>query len=161
MRSYSLLQIAQAYLPTDKAKATSLLRDAFTASTGIPDDKDKQDTKSRLQQGILQALLPLSQSDVEERLSQVDPGVRKSLSTAIINLYAKQKQFEPAIELVNRLTAEDEFPYSSGIALMSAMTPEMSGEKQELFAQATSSYSHHSKHGLRFGGSCNVMERFH
>ena len=162
MRSYSQLQIAQAYLPTDKAKATSLLRDAFTASAGIPDDKDKQDTKSRLQQGILQALLPLSQSDVEERLSQVDPGVRKSLSTAIINSYAKQKQFEPAIELVNRLTAEDEFPYGSGIALMSAMPPEMSGEKQELFAQATSSYSHHSKHGgMRFGGGfTDVVVRF-
>jgi len=161
MRSYSLLQIAQAYLPADKAKAAGLLRDAFTASLGIPDDKDKQETKRRLEESILQALLPLSQPDVEERLPQADPGVRKTLSTAIINLYAKQKQFEPAIELINRLTAEDEFPYSSGIALMSAMTPEMSGAKQELFAQATSSYSQHSKHGMRFGGGfTDVVVRF-
>ncbi|HZR27585.1 MAG TPA: hypothetical protein VFA71_02295 [Terriglobales bacterium] len=98
---------------------------------------------------------------MEERLPQADAGVRKSLSTAIINLYANKKQFEPAIELVNRLTAEDEFPYSSGIALMNAMPPEMSGEKQELFAQATSSYNHHSKHGMRFGGGfTDLVMRF-
>ncbi len=157
MRSYSLLQIAQAYLPADKAKAAGLLRDAFTASAGIPDDKDKQETKSRLQESILRALLPISQSDVEERLTQADPGVRKTLSTAIIKLYADKKQFEPAIELINRLTAEDEFPYSSGSALIGAMPPEMSGERQELFAQATSSYSQHSKHPMRLGGGFSDM----
>src|SRR5579859_2569022 len=161
MRSYSLLQIAQAYLPTDKAKAASLLRDAFMASVSIPDDRDKQDTKNRLQESILRALLPISQPDVEERLPQASPGVRKTLSTAIINLYANKKQFEPAIELINRLTAEDEFPYGSGIALMNAMPPEMSGEKQELFAQATSSYDQHSKHGMRFGGGfTDLVVRF-
>lgn len=162
MRAYSLLQIAQTYAPTDKARAASLLRDAFTASLGIPDDKDKQDTKSRLQETILKALLPISQTDVEERLTQAEPGARKSLSTAIIDLYAKQKQFEPAIALVNRLTAEDEFPYASGIALMNAMPPEMSGERQELFAQATSSYGQHSKHGgIRVGGGfADLVIRF-
>jgi hypothetical protein len=161
MRTYSLLQIAQAYLPSDKAKAAGLLRDAFTAATAIPDDKDKQQTKSDLQESILRALLPISQSDVEERLLQADLSVRKRLSSAIINLDARNKQFDSAIQLVNRLTGEDEFPYASGIELMNAMTPEMSGEKQELFAQATSSYSQHTRHGMRLGSNfSDLVVRF-
>src|SRR5260370_21975700 len=92
MRSYSLLQIAQAYLPADKAKAAGLLRDAFTASACIPDDKDKQQTNSRLPESKLRMVLTISQSDVEERLKQAEPGVRKTLSTAIIKLYADKKQ---------------------------------------------------------------------
>jgi len=161
MRAYSLLQIAQTYAPSDKARAATLLRDAFTASTEIPDDKDKQETKSRLQESILRALLPTSQSDVEELLPQAQPGIRKSLSTAIINQYASKKQFEPAVQLVNRLTAEDEFPYDSGTALMNAMPSEMSGERQELFAQATSSYGQHSKHTMTpSGGFTNMVVRF-
>lgn len=159
MRSYSLLQIAQAYVANDKPKAAGLLRDAFTASVGIPDDKDTQDTKNRLQESILRALLPISQADVEERLAQASPGIRKSLSTAIIGQYAEKKQFAPAIELITRLTAEDEFPYDSGIKLIQAMPPEMSGERQELFTQATSSYGQHSKHsgGISFGGGFTAM----
>ncbi|PYX92311.1 MAG: hypothetical protein DMG67_07260 [Acidobacteria bacterium] len=162
MRSYSLLQIAQAYVSTDKAKAARLLRDAFTAAVAIPDDKDVKDTKSRLEQPILQALLPLSQSDVEERLLQADPGVRKGMSDAIVHLYADKKQFAPALELVNRMTAEDEFPYGSGASLIQAMPAEMDGEKQSLFAQAITSYSQHKHQSVNVhgGGLVGMVTRF-
>jgi len=154
MRSYSLLQIAQTYLPTDKTKAAGLLRDAFTASLGIRDDDQ---TKSRLQESILQALLPISQSDVEERLPQAEPSVRKGLSEAIIRLYSEKKEFAPAIELINRLTAEAEFPYASGTTLVLAMPADMSAEKQNLFAMATSSYGQHKHKGVGVGGTLTEM----
>jgi hypothetical protein len=162
MRSYSLLQIARAYVGSDKARAAGLLRDAFAAAVAIPDDKDLQDTKTRLQQAILQALLPLSQSDVEERLAQADPSVRKGMSDAIVKAYANQKRFGPALDLINRMTAEDEFPYGSGAVLMDALPTAMDGEKRSLFAQAVTSFSQH-KHtdvNVHGGGLIGMVLRF-
>jgi hypothetical protein len=162
MRSYSLFQIAQAYVSTDKAKAAGLLRDAFTAAVAIPDDKSVKDIKNRLQQMILEALLPLSQSDVEERLYQADPETRRGISDAIVHAYAERKQFAPALELLTRMTAEDEFPYGSGASLIAAMPPDMAGEKQSVFAQAVASFSQH-KHpdvNVHGGGLIGMVLRF-
>jgi hypothetical protein len=160
MRSYSLLQIAQVYLTIDPEKARGLLGDAFTASVGIQDDDQ---TKSRLQEEIFRTLLPLSQADVEERLSQAELSVRKQAASSIIRRYAEKKQFEPAIELINQVTGWDEFPYESGTQLMLAMPAEMSSEKLSLFAQAVNSFKNHD-HNKRIqmgdGSLTNIVVRF-
>jgi hypothetical protein len=160
MRSYSLLQIAQVYLTIDPEKARGLLGDAFTASVGIQDDDQ---TKSRLQEEIFRTLLPLSQADVEERLSQAELSVRKQAASSIIRRYADKKQFEPAIELINQVTGWDEFPYESGTQLMLAMPAEMSSEKLSLFAQAVNSFKNHD-HNKRIqmgdGSLTNIVVRF-
>lgn len=160
MRSYSLLQIAQVYVTIDPEKARGLLGDAFTASVGIQDDDD---TKAQVQEEIFRALLPLSQADVEERLSQAELSVRKQTAESIVRRYADKKQFEPAIELINQVTGWDEFPYESGTQLLLAMPAEMSSEKLSLFTQAINSYKNH-EHNKRImmgdGSLTNMVVRF-
>lgn len=160
MRSYSLLQIAQIYATIDPEKARSVLADAFTASVGIQDDDS---TKTRLQEEIFRTWLPISQADVEERLSQAELSVRKQTAEGIVRRYAEKKQFEPAIELINQVTGWDEFPYGSGTQLMLAMPAEMSSEKLSLFTQAVNSYKNH-EHGKRImmgdGSLTNMIIRF-
>lgn len=149
MRSYALLQIASAFITKDDKKARSLLHDSFTASLEIQDDDD---TRTHLQEDIFRALLPLSLDDVEERLSQAEPKVRKETSEQIIKFYTEKKQFEKAIDLANQVTSWDEFPYDSGGRLMNKLPPEMMAEKQGLFIQAVNSYKNHEHKGMQIGG---------
>jgi hypothetical protein len=159
MRSFSLLQISQVYVAMDPAKARALLKDAFTASLGIKDD-DR--TKSLLQDDIFQSLLPLSQEDVEELLPQAQMDSRKRALEAIIARYVQKKQFGPAMDLITEMTRLDEFPYDSGIKLMTAMPAEMAGEKMSLFSQALNSYKNHdhAKLNSRDGSLTGMVVRF-
>jgi hypothetical protein len=142
MRTYGLLQAASSLTGLDAARARSLLRDAFTASLEIHDDDD---TKSRMQQEIFRTLLPLSQEDVEELLPQADMRVRKPTTDIIVGRYAEKKQFDKALELINQISALDEFPYGSAAKLMEAMPAEMMADKQDLFSQALSSFKSHER----------------
>ncbi|HLW51602.1 MAG TPA: hypothetical protein VKW06_02065 [Candidatus Angelobacter sp.] len=148
MRSYGLLQIGATLATQDASKAKGLLRDAFTASLEIRDDDD---TKSRLQQEILRALLPLSQPDVEELLPQAESSVRRPITDLIVGNYAQSKQFDKGLELINQIAAVDEFPYASAGKLMDAMPPEMMAEKQALLIQAVASYKSHEHPDVRIG----------
>jgi hypothetical protein len=153
MRTYGLMQVATAY-PTYPAtgsetkKTRELLRDAFTSSLEIHDDND---TKQELQTEIFRALLPLSQQDVEDLLSQADPKVRKVTSEQMIRAYTGKKQFEKAIDLVNQVTSWDEFPYSSASSLVDALPADMTAEKQGLLVQAVNSYKNHTHKGMGLG----------
>ena len=140
MRSYSLLQIAAAFAASDPAKARGLLQDAFSASVAIPDDSF---TRDFLQQDIFRMLLPISQSDVEERLTQAESRARRQASDSIIARYAEKKQFDKAIDLVQQVTSLDEFPYPAAGRLLESLSPEMNAEKQTLFASAIASYRAH------------------
>ena len=140
MRSYSLLQIAAAFAASDPAKARGLLQDAFSASVAIPDDSF---TRNFLQQDIFRMLLPISQSDVEERLTQAESRARRQASDSIIARYAEKKQFDKAIDLVQQVTSLDEFPYPAAGRLLESLSPEMNAEKQTLFTSAIASYRAH------------------
>jgi len=142
MRSFLLMNVAQALTALDQVRARSLLRDAFTASLEIHDDDD---TKGRLQQEVLRSLLPLSQAEVEELLPQAEMSVRKPITDIIVGRYAEKKQFDKAFDLVNQISALDEFPYGSAAKLIEAMPPEMMAEKQGLFSQALSSFKTHER----------------
>ena len=88
MRSYSLLQIAEAFAASDPAKARGLLQDAFSASLSVQDDPF---ARENLQQDIFHVLIPISMSDVEERLAQAEPRPRKQAADGIIaRLYRKE-----------------------------------------------------------------------
>jgi hypothetical protein len=155
MRSYGLLQVGSSLTAIDAARARSLLRDSFTASLSIQDDDD---TKSALQEEIFRTLLPLSQSDVEELLPQAEMKVRKPVTEIIVSRYGEKKQFDKALELINQLTSQDEFPYGSASKLMDAMPAEMAAEKQTLFTQAVGSYKTHEHPGLQVGnGTLTAM----
>jgi hypothetical protein len=142
MRSYGLMNVAQSLTGLDQARAQALLRDAFRASLEIHDDDY---TRDRMQQEILRSLLPLSQADVEELLPQAGMQVRKPITDIIVGRYAEKKQFDKGLELVNQISALDEFPYNSGGKLMEAMPPEMMAEKQGLFSQALTSFKAHER----------------
>ncbi len=157
MRTYGLMQIATAYPTTgsETKKTRELLRDAFTSSLEIHDDNE---TKQELQTEIFRALLPLSQDDVEELLSQAEPKVRKVTSEQMIRTYTSKKQFEKAIDLVNQVTSWDEFPYASASGLIDALPADMTAEKQGLLVQAVNSYKNHTHKGMSFGeGSLTGM----
>lgn len=144
MRSYSLIQIAEAFTVSDPAKARGLLQDAFSASLSVQDDAF---ARENLQQDIFHALIPISMSDVEERLAQAEPRPRKQAADGIIARYIEKKQFGKAVDLVEQVASLDEFPYAAGGHLMDALPPEMNAEKQTLFASAAASYRAHEHKG--------------
>src|SRR5438270_587701 len=150
MRSYALLQIAGAFTSSNPEKASGLLQDAFSASLAIQDDED---VKREMQIDIFRLMLPVSQSDVEERLTQADPHARNMASGTIIQRYTDKKEFDLAIELVQQITSLGEFPYGPGATLIGALPPEMHPEKQSLLGSAVASYrAHEHKQQRLFGG---------
>lgn len=149
MRSYSLLQIAGAFSASNPEKARSLLQDAFSASLAIHGDDNM---KREMQIDIFRLMLPLSQSDVEERLGQADEDARKMASGAIIQRYTDKKQFDRAIDLVQQVTSLGEFPYGAAASLLEALPPEMNAEKQAMLASAVASYRAHEHKQKLFGG---------
>jgi hypothetical protein len=80
---------------------------------------------------------------VEELLPQAEMSVRRPISDILVGCYAEKKQFDKAQEMINQISALDEFPYGSAAKVMDAMTPEMMAEKQGLFSQALSSFKRH------------------
>jgi hypothetical protein len=106
-----------------------------------------------MQIDIFRVMLPLSQSDVEERLTQADPDARKMASGTIIQRYTDKKEFDRAIDLVQQITSLGEFPYGPAAKLLEALPPEMNPEKQSLLASAVASYrAHDHKQQRLFGG---------
>jgi hypothetical protein len=150
MRSYALLQIASSLPVPDEKRSRALLHDAFVASLEVHDDDQ---TKSQLQEEIFRTLLPLSLNDVQELLPQAERKVRTRTSEQIISHYTDKKEFEKAINLVNQVTAWDEFPYQSAGKLMDLLPGEMMAERQGLFLQAVNSYKNHKHSGVMVGGS--------
>jgi hypothetical protein len=144
MRSYSLLQIAEAFAASDPVKARGLLQYAFSASLAVQDDAFAKET---LQQDILRALLPISLSDVEERLTQAEARSRKEASDNIIARYIEKKQFDKAFDLVQLVTSLGEFPYLAAGRLLDALPADMNAEKQTLFGSAVASYRAHEHKG--------------
>lgn len=120
------------------------MQDAFSASLNVQDDPF---SRENLQQDIFHALLPISLSDVEERLAQAEPRPRKQAAQEIISRYIEKKQFGKAVDLVEQVASLDEFPYAAGGRLMEALPPEMNAEKQTLFASAAASYRAHEHKG--------------
>ena len=149
MRSYSLLQIAGAFTGSSPEKARSLLQDSFSASLAIQDDEDM---KREMQIDIFRVMLPISQSDVEERLAQAEEDARKMASGAIIRRYTDKKQFDRAIDLVQQITSLGEFPYGPAASLLEALPPEMNADKQAMLASAVASYRAHEHKQRLFGG---------
>jgi hypothetical protein len=150
MRSYALLQIASSLPVPDEKRSRALLHDAFVASLEVHDDDQ---TKSQLQEEIFRTLLPLSLNVVQELLPQAERKVRTRTSEQIISHYTDKKEFEKAINLVNQVTAWDEFPYQSAGKLMDLLPGEMMAERQGLFLQAVNSYKNHKHSGVMVGGS--------
>jgi hypothetical protein len=149
MRAYALLQVARTLEPAQKAHAVELLEDALAASKSIEDD-DFQ-TRTRLEQQILKAMVPLAPGRADELMSQLDPDGRESVLQALLSYYRESKQTERAIAMVYRISAEREFPYGAGAAIMRELPAEKQSELQQMFVTALASYREHKFSGMTLG----------
>lgn len=150
VRAYALLQVAKTLGPAEKKHALELLEDALAASKAMEDDT--MQTRSRLQQQILQAMVPLEPARADELLTQLDPAGRESVLRALLSYYRESKQNEHALEMVYRISAEKEFPYGAGAEMMRELPAEKQGELQQLFVTALESYRQHKHPEMSFGG---------
>ena len=148
-RAYALLQVAKSLGPDQKAHALELLEDALTASKSIEDDD--MSTRTRLQQQILQAMVPLDPSRADELLTTLDPAGRESVLKALLAYYRNTKQNRHALEMIYRISAEKEFPYGAGAEMMREMLKSQQGELQQMFTTALESYRNHKHPGVSVG----------
>ncbi len=148
VRAFAYLQIARGYAPFDKSKAGAALESAFTA-TLADDVKNKRD----LQEQILGAMAPLVPERAEELLTQVPPDARREALRSLLQYYQKEKKLDRAIEVINRIGQEGEFPYSAAAGIMTALPPEASDARQQLFLTALNAFrtGPPDRRGLSFG----------
>ena len=153
MRAYALLQVANAYARTDKKKAMQLLDDALAATKGMEDDGTQ--TKNRLQEQILQAIVPLAPGKADELLNEVEPSARGRVLNSLLSYYQKSNDWDRAIEVVYRIAPEQEVPYDAVAKIMTALPEERSGDRQQLFSTALTSFKNHppaQRGRVSFGG---------
>jgi hypothetical protein len=141
MRAYALLQVAAGYASTDKKKALELLDNALAATKGMDDDQSQ--TRNRLQEQILQAIVPLKPGKADELLNQVDPSARGRVLTSLLSYYQKNNDWDRAIEVVYRIAPEQEVPYDAVTKIMAGLPEERAGDRQQLFSTALTSFKNH------------------
>src|ERR1051325_4286094 len=153
MRAYALLQVAAGYATSDKKKALELLDNALAATKGMDDDQAQ--TRNRLQEQILQAIVPLKPEKADELLNQVDPSARGRVLNSLLSYYQKNNDWGRAIEVIYRIAPEQEVPYDAVAKIMTALPEERSGDRQQLFSTALTSFKNHpptQRGRLSFGG---------
>lgn len=158
MRSYLLDAVAAGLGNCYPGKVRTVLVDSFVATLAItenegeleqfaskdhrPDQATMQtffnhlETKQRLQEVILTQLLSVDEFKFDSLLSQAEPMVRGELSSAKISRAITTKRFDRALELLNRMRPEEEFPYQEATQLMLELPPEREADKQEVFRLA-------------------------
>jgi len=164
VRSYLLETIAGGLSKCDPRKVRRVLIDSFTATLAMPENEEEinlrtrrfvsggeridqttlealynLETKQRLQEAALNALLTVDESKVESVLSQAEPRVSEELLSSMISRATSAKKFDRALELFNRLLPKDRFPYEEATQLMLALPPERDTDKQEIFRLAMAS----------------------
>lgn len=144
MRAFANLRLARAYQSSDKKKAIALLESAFTSTQEIDDDKAPLFTRSKLQVEILKVLAPLDAAHAEELLVQIDASRRAEVLQSLLAYYQKNQQMDRAIDVIYRISAESEFPYSAAAAVMAALPPEKSAGLSQMFSTALASYRQHA-----------------
>jgi hypothetical protein len=161
MRAWVLLQVAHIYQPTDRRKSLRLLHDAFNATRGMADDQPNEfdeamsrilggpqsdSSRSHLQKQILQSIIALAPTRVNELLKQVDRKGRTMVLTSLLEYYQTNKQTEQALRVINRIAAETEMPYDAATRIMGAMKRDRSSDLQALFSASLSSYRDNAPH---------------
>ena len=139
MRAYALLQVANAYVTTDKKKALELLNNALSASKAIEDEQ----TRNRLQEQILTAMVPLKPDKADELLDQVEPSARGRVLNSLLSYYQKNNDLDRAIQVIYRIAAEQEVPYDAVNKIIATLPEERAGDRAQLFSTALTSFKNH------------------
>lgn len=170
MRAWALLQVARGYEHIDRTKAVKLLESALIATQGLDNGADSSnsyisglasiygrplETKSRLQEQILQTMVPLAPERANRLLDQVDAAGRESVLTSLLSYYEKNNRNDRALEVIYRINAEQEMPYAVASRMMERMKPHQFGDFLQLFMASLASYQNHSPHGFSFVGNAS------
>ena len=160
MRAYALLEVSRAYQATNKKKTLQLLEDALAATRGM--DDDSLHTKSKLEERILQALVPLAPQRVDELLDQVTPASRGAVLRSLLQYYQKNKDLDHALQVLYRAGADKEMPYDAAAAIMAALPPERSADLVNTFNLALLSYRNNQHTSAMMGGGdfADLITRF-
>lgn len=153
VRSYALVEVARVYSKRDKAEATRLLDEAFALSETAPPSTGK----TFLQEVICSQTILLAPSRLDDFLHQTDAEVRRSALRILLQRYERANEIDKALEVVNRLANEDEFPYGDADRLLPKMSQNSRGEKQALFARALASYKNHQHDAILPGNDFGVL----
>jgi hypothetical protein len=181
VRSCLLETIAGGLSKCDPRKMRTVLVDSFTATLAMPESEDiwqrlpshgeridqaalegiyNLETKQRLQEAALSALLTVDESKVESLLSQAEPQVRANLLGLMISRAVSTKKFDRALELLSREPSQENFPYDEATQLMLGLPPERDTDKQEIFRLAMA--NDHERHSLAIGSDdfASMIVRF-
>ena len=161
MRAWMLWQIGQAYQPIDKTKALDLFHTALIAahaanqigSAGKPPSSDRLRLSGPslppgllLERDIARSIVLLEPKRTDETIQQIDPAIRTAILISLLASQQKEKQFDQAMQTLNRISAESEVPYQQAMWLMADLKPAQSGELMQLFLTALASYRNHAPH---------------
>ncbi|HEY5028465.1 MAG TPA: hypothetical protein VIK39_08665, partial [Candidatus Angelobacter sp.] len=176
MRAWVLWQIGLAYQSIDKTKALDLFHTALIAahaanqggSAGKPPSSDRVKISARpslppgllLERDIARSIVLLEPKRTDETVQQIDPAIRTAILVSLLASQQKEKQFDRAMETLNRINAESEIPYEHAIRLMADLKPEQSGELTQLFLTALSSYRNHAPHSQMRDDFPTMVSRF-
>jgi hypothetical protein len=143
MRAYGLMQVANAYAPTDKKKALQLLDNALAATHALDDDRSQWQTRDELQSSILRAMVPLEPSKADALLDQVSPGARGDVVNALLSYYQKQKDWDRAISIIYRIAPDQAIPYGAVAQIIKNLPEDRSGDAVQLFSTALTNFKNH------------------
>jgi hypothetical protein len=185
VRSYLLETIAGGLSKCDPRKVRTVLVDSFTATLAMPENEEEinqrthrfvsegeridqatleaiynLETKQRLQEAALNALLVVDESKVESFLSQAEPRVSAELLSSMISRATSAKKFDRALDLLNRVTPKDRFPYEDATQLMLALPPERDTDRQEIFRLAMARDQEWHSPGISSDDFASMIVRF-
>ena len=162
-RAFALLQLARAYRETDKKRAIASLEDALSATRLIEDEPRFRRIRARLQEQILDQLIPLAPEKIDDVLGQVDATGREKVLVSLLRYYQLRKDNDKALDTIDRIAREYEVPYDAAAGVLSNLAPEQAAEKQQLFTTCLASFRDHDHEGLRMGSGDfgTLVTQFH
>ncbi|MBZ5508572.1 MAG: hypothetical protein LAO78_24195 [Acidobacteriia bacterium] len=176
MRAWVLWQIGLAYQAIDKTKALEIFHTALVAahaaneggSAGKPPTSDRLKMNPHpslppgllLERDIARSIVLLEPKQADETAQQIDPSIRTAILISVLSSQEKEKQFDRAMETLNRISAESEVPYEHAIRLMADLKPGQSGELTQLFLTALASYRNHAPHSQMRDAFPTMLSRF-
>ncbi len=166
MRAFVLWQVAQGYQKLDRARYGALLEKAFQAASAIDPDRPCDanafycDARDRLQQEIGGQIIALSTATGESLLARATPEARAGLTAQLISQYTNKRDFNRALELIQRSYDEGYFPLGEAGRLLRALPPDRSADRLEVFNLALGYVQQHrqSQGALNYFGT--MVARF-
>jgi tetratricopeptide (TPR) repeat protein len=172
MRAWALWQIGIAYQANNRAKALDLFQSALTASRSVREDgPSKASTNDplaritgrqslspllQLQADIARSIVRLDPARADQVLQQIAPSTRSAVLASLLVHQEKEKHFDKALEILSRITAQDEMPYGYAMRLIDNFKAEQTDELLQLFSAALVSYRDHAPH-VQFRDEFPVM----